>query len=285
MGGRRWRARLTQGHPHIVGGAALAAQPEGFQGLAAALQLFAGAGVEVPEGSLWPSVLLLHLKSPAAALEWGSHQHPVDPHELMDDDYRDDDYVSVDDDYLASGGVDDDYRGTNSLGFVDDDYSRRLGDDDYITGKRIRKRDLKDDDYSFLPSSARRLYRGGKRADDLLGRGRGVEVFIGRKKDDNFLLGDRNGDFYDDDYRKSGRKSGRRSYGVIKDFSFRQNDTIFLHGKPLNYRLSRIRIDGIRGVGIFRQDENGSNLIGVIQGKRPKRFDLDDSSTFRFFGG
>lgn len=195
-----------------------------------------------------------------------------------DDDYEDDD------DYRGSGfDGDDDYRGgTSSLGFVDDDYARRLfGDDDYITGQRIRKRDLNDDDYSFLPSSTNRFFEGGRRRDTLSGTGNGVEVFIGRSRDDNFLLGNRRDDFYDDDYRRGGRSS----YGLVKDFSFRQDDTIFLHGNRRDYTLSTVRIDGIRGVGIVLEGGRRDNLIGVIQGQRPGAFDLSDSSAFQFFGG
>jgi hypothetical protein len=226
----------------------------------------------------------------------------------MDDDYRDDDYQDddyQDDDYTAtpppiggtSGGSnddDDDYRGSGddddddyvgglgSRGLVDDDYARKLfRDDDYITGRRIRKRDLKDDDYSFLPSSTDRLFEGSRRSDTLMGSGRGVEAFLGRRGADNFLLGNRRRDFYADDKRQGGRSS----YGVINDFSFREDDTIFLHGRRKNYNLSRVRLDGIRGVGIFLEGGKRDTLIGVIQGQAPKAFNLSDSSVFQFFGG
>ncbi|MCP9886668.1 hypothetical protein KBY96_01780 [Cyanobium sp. ATX 6A2] len=220
-----------------------------------------------------------------------------------DDDYRgsgsdddDDDYIGGpsgagsrddddddDDDYRGSGSDDDDYRGgTSSLGLVDDDYARRLfRDDDYITGQRIRKRDLKDDDYSFLPSSTDRLFEGSRRRDTLMGSGSGVEAFLGRRGADNFLLGNRRRDFYADDKRQGSRSS----YGVINDFSFREDDTIFLHGRRKNYNLSRVRLDGIRGVGIFLEGGKRDTLIGVIQGQAPKAFNLSDSSVFQFFGG
>ncbi|MGL6133740.1 MAG: hypothetical protein ACRC1L_06095, partial [Prochlorococcaceae cyanobacterium] len=69
------------------------------------------------------------------------------------------------------------------------------------------------------------------------------------------------------------------------DFSFRQGDTIFLHGRRKDYNLSRVKFNGIRGVGVFLEGDKRDNLIGVIQGQRPKAFDLTDSSMFQFFGG
>lgn len=220
--------------------------------------------------------------------------------DYQDDDYQDDDYIRTpapvgggssgrfndDDDDRGSGGdddYDDDYvGGPAARGLVDDDYARKLfRDDDYITGRRLRRRDFSDDDYSSLPSSADRLFNGTRRSDNLIGKGRGVEVLVGRRGDDNFLLGNRKDDFYDDDKRRGGRSS----YAVIKDFSFRQDDTIFLHGRRGDYDLSMVKVDGIRGVGVFLEGGKRDTLIGVIQGQRPGAFDLTDSSTFQFFGG
>lgn len=190
----------------------------------------------------------------------------------------DDDY---DDDYTGTGDDDDDYRPSGALGFVDDDYVRKLlNDDDYITGTRI-KRDDADDDYGGLLSEGSRLFEGTNRSDDIIGGGRLVDLMVGRGQDDNFILGNSRSAFYARD-----RRNGEASFALIKDFSKLQGDTVFLNGQRRDYSLSRMNLDGVKGLGLMLEG-NGSrpdNLISLIQGRRANALSLGDSSSFEFFG-
>lgn len=227
----------------------------------------------------------------------------------MDDDYSSDDDYTSDDDYRGGGssgqpstgssssgsspsdddydddykgtGDDDDYRPSSALGFVDDDYVRKLlNDDDYIGGTRI-KRDDADDDYSGLLSSGSQLFEGTNRADDIIGGGRAVDLMVGRGRDDNFILGNVRSAFYARD-----RGDGEASFGLIRDFSRRQGDTLFLNGRPSDYGLSRMNVDGVKGLGLMLEGKGSrpDNLIALIQGRRTNGLSLGDSSSFEFFG-
>ena len=227
----------------------------------------------------------------------------------MDDDYSSDDDYTSDDDYRGGGssgqpstgssssgsspsdddydddytgtGDDDDYRPSGALGFVDDDYVRKLlNDDDYIAGTRI-KRDDADDDYSGLLSSGSRLFEGTNRADDIIGGGRSVDLMSGRGRDDNFILGNARSAFYARD-----RGDGITSFALIKDFSKQQGDTVFLNGRRSDYGLSRMKVDGVKGLGLMLEGKGSrpDNLIALIQGRRTNGLSLGDSSSFEFFG-
>lgn len=227
----------------------------------------------------------------------------------MDDDYSSDDDYTSDDDYRGGGssgqpstgssssgsspsdddydddykgtGDDDDYRPSGALGFVDDDYVRKLlNDDDYIAGTRI-KRDDGDDDYSGLLSSGSQLFEGTNRADDIIGGGRSVDLMSGRGRDDNFILGNARSAFYALD-----RGDGITSFALIKDFSKQQGDTVFLNGRRSDYGLSRMKVDGVKGLGLMLEGKGSrpDNLIALIQGRRTNGLSLGDSSSFEFFG-
>ncbi len=233
----------------------------------------------------------------------------------MDDDYRDDDYRDDDDasddddvgggsssqpstgssssgsgprpsddddddDYSGSGD-DDDYRPSGALGFVDDDYIRKLlQDDDYIGGTRFKRDDI-DDDYRGLLSSGSRLFEGTNDADDIIGRrmGRSVDLMVGRRGDDNFILGSARSAFYARD-----RRDGDASFALIKDFSRKQEDTVFLNGSRRDYGLSRMKVDGERGLGLMLEGRGSrpDNLIALIQGRGANGLKLGDSSSFGF---
>ncbi|MCP9877991.1 hypothetical protein [Cyanobium sp. A2C-AMD] len=230
---------------------------------------------------------------------------------IRDDDYTSDDDYASDDDYVGGGssgqpstgssssgsssspsdddydddykgtGDDDDYRPSGALGFVDDDYVRKLlNDDDYIAGTRIKRNDA-DDDYSGLMSSGSRLFEGTNRADDIIGGGREVDLMVGRGQDDNFILGNAPSAFYTRD-----RADGLTSFALIKDFSKRQGDTVFLNGRRSDYGLSRMNVDGVKGLGLMLEGKGSrpDNLIALIQGRLANGLSLGDSSSFEFFG-
>ena len=221
--------------------------------------------------------------------------------DYRDDDYRDDDYAS-DDDYVGGGSssqpstgssnsgsgprasdddYDDDYRPSGALGFVDDDYIKKLlQDDDYIGGTRFKRDDI-DDDYRGLLSSGSRLFEGTNDADDIIGGGRSVDLMFGRGRDDNFILGNARSAFYARDHR-----DGDASFALIKDFSKKQGDTIFLNGSRREYSLSRMNLDGVRGLGLMLEGRGSrpDNLIALIQGRGANGLKLGDSSSVEFFG-
>lgn len=104
---------------------------------------------------------------------------------------------------------------------------------------------------------------------------------FGRGLDDNFILGNARSAFYARD-----RRDGDASFALIKDFSKRQGDTVFLNGSRRDYGLSRMNIGGERGLGLMLEGRGSrpDNLIALIQGRGAKSLNLGDSSSFEFFG-
>ena len=130
-------------------------------------------------------------------------------------------------------------------------------------------------------SSGSRLFEGTNDADDIIGGGRSVDLMFGRGRDDNFILGNARSAFYARD-----RRDGDASFALIKDFSKKQGDTIFLNGSRREYSLSRMNLDGVRGLGLMLEGRGSrpDNLIALIQGRGANGLKLGDSSSVEFFG-
>jgi hypothetical protein len=98
-----------------------------------------------------------------------------------------------------------------------------------------------------------------------------VDLFLGNKGADTFVLGDRNGQFYGN--------SGLQDYALITDFW--AEDRIQLHGAASDYILGIAPAHLAHGTGIFLAKEP-SELIGIIQGDVITNLDLATSGAFLY---
>jgi Ca2+-binding RTX toxin-like protein len=126
---------------------------------------------------------------------------------------------------------------------------------------------------------AKRFIFGGNGDDILIGvdsilthPGKGeVDLFMGNKGTDTFVLGDRNSQYY--------VGTGLQDYALITDLW--EEDTIQLHGSASDYVLGSSPVGLANGTGIFlAQDPN--ELIGIIQGNAIANLDLSNPSIFRY---
>jgi hypothetical protein len=132
-----------------------------------------------------------------------------------------------------------------------------------------------------LAALAQRFVFGGNGDDILLGVAKDgilanpellqVDLFLGNKGADTFVLGDRNGQFYGN--------SGLQDYALITDFW--AEDRIQLHGAASDYILGIAPAHLAHGTGIFLAKEP-SELIGIIQGDVITNLDLATSGAFLY---
>jgi hypothetical protein len=132
---------------------------------------------------------------------------------------------------------------------------------------------------SELSGLAQRYVFGGNGDDTLLGvdstlanPGKGeVDLFMGNKGADMFVLGDYNSKFY--------VGTGLQDYALITDFW--EEDAIQLQGDESDYVLGSAPVGFANGTGIFlAQDPN--ELVGIIQGVAITNLDLSSPSIFHY---
>jgi hypothetical protein len=132
---------------------------------------------------------------------------------------------------------------------------------------------------SELAALAQRYVFGGNGDDILIGVHKDsilanpgineVDLFLGNKGADTFVLGDRNGQFYSD--------LGVQDYALITDFW--AEDKIQLHGNASDYVLGIAPAQLANGTGIFlAKDPN--ELIGIIQGNMAANLSLSNPESF-----
>jgi Bacterial Ig domain/von Willebrand factor type D domain/RTX calcium-binding nonapeptide repeat (4 copies) len=120
---------------------------------------------------------------------------------------------------------------------------------------------------------------GGNDDDILIGSGitlenngnNQIDLFMGNKGSDTFVLGDINSSYY--------AGSGLSDYGLITDLW--SGDIIQLHGSASEYTLGISPINIANGTGIFLASDP-SELVGIIQGEMPANINLHDPSIFKF---
>jgi hypothetical protein len=132
---------------------------------------------------------------------------------------------------------------------------------------------------SDLQAFAQRYVLGGNGDDILIGvdatqidPGKGeVDLFMGNKGADTFVLGDQNSPYY--------AGLGQQDYALITDFW--AEDSIQLNGKASDYVLGSAPAGLAHGTGIFlAQDPN--ELLGIIQGTTFVSLDLSNPSMFQY---
>jgi von Willebrand factor type D domain/Bacterial Ig domain/RTX calcium-binding nonapeptide repeat (4 copies) len=132
---------------------------------------------------------------------------------------------------------------------------------------------------SDLTALAQQYVFGGNGDDTLIGVDRTmvnpgkeeVDLFMGNKGSDTFVLGDQNSTYY------VGR--GLQDYALITDFW--AEDTIQLHGDASDYVLGSAPVGLANGTGIFlAKDPN--DLLGIIQGVAIANLDLSNASMFHY---
>jgi hypothetical protein len=120
---------------------------------------------------------------------------------------------------------------------------------------------------------------GGNGDDTLIGvdrtmvnPGKGeVDLFMGNKGADTFVLGDQNSTYY--------VGMGLQDYALITDFW--AEDAIQLHGSASDYVLGSAPVGLANGTGIFlAKDPN--DLLGIIQGVTIASLDLSNASMFHY---
>jgi Bacterial Ig domain/von Willebrand factor type D domain/RTX calcium-binding nonapeptide repeat (4 copies) len=130
-----------------------------------------------------------------------------------------------------------------------------------------------------LDALAKRFIFGGNGDDMLVGvdsilanPGKGeVDLFMGNKGADTFVLGDRNSSYY--------VGLGSQDYALITDLW--AEDRIQLHGSASDYVLGSATAGLANGTGIFlAQDPN--ELLGIVQGQNIANLDLSNSSVFLY---
>lgn len=132
---------------------------------------------------------------------------------------------------------------------------------------------------SDLTGLAQRYVFGGNGDDILLGvdstlanPGKGeVDLFMGNKGADTFVLGDQNSTYY--------VGTGLQDYALITDLW--AEDSIQLHGSASDYVLGSAPVGLANGTGIFlAKDPN--ELLGIIQGVAIANLDLSNASVFHY---
>jgi hypothetical protein len=134
-------------------------------------------------------------------------------------------------------------------------------------------------EHNELAALAQRFVFGGNGDDILLGVAKDsilanpdmpqVDLFMGNKGADTFVLGDRNGQFYS--------TSGLQDYALITDFW--AEDKIQLHGTASDYMLGIAPAHLAHGTGIFLA-QDPAELIGIIQGDVITNLELANSGSF-----
>jgi Bacterial Ig domain/von Willebrand factor type D domain/RTX calcium-binding nonapeptide repeat (4 copies) len=130
-----------------------------------------------------------------------------------------------------------------------------------------------------LDALAQRYTFGGNGDDILVGAGitsdnpgtGAVDILMGNKGADTFVLGDQGRKYY--------IGSEQKDYALITDFW--SEDTIQLQGNASDYVLGNAPTDLASGTGIFLAS-NPKELIGLIQGVSLESISLSSSTVFRF---
>ncbi|NET36305.1 MAG: hypothetical protein F6K19_30480 [Cyanothece sp. SIO1E1] len=112
---------------------------------------------------------------------------------------------------------------------------------------------------------------GGGDGDDVLigvdasqmaaGRGE-IDLLVGNKGADRFVIGDSTQVFYNDGVEGS---MGRRDYAVIRDFNRAAGDVIQLHGQAEDYTLGSAPKGTRKGTGIFLNTTDKAELVAVVR--------------------
>jgi hypothetical protein len=98
-----------------------------------------------------------------------------------------------------------------------------------------------------------------------------VDLFMGNKGADTFVMGDRNHSYY--------VGLGSQDYALITDLW--AEDRIQLHGIASDYVLGSAPAGLANGTGIFlAQDPN--ELLGIVQGPSIANLDLSNASVFLY---
>jgi Bacterial Ig domain/von Willebrand factor type D domain/RTX calcium-binding nonapeptide repeat (4 copies) len=130
-----------------------------------------------------------------------------------------------------------------------------------------------------LDGLAKRFVFGGNGDDILIGAdntlanpGKGkVDLFMGNKGADTFVLGDLNNPYYVGE--------GFQDYALITDLW--AGDGIQLHGSASDYVLGIAPAGLANGTGIFLAND-GNELIGIIQGETIGNLNLSNASIFHY---
>ncbi|NET35036.1 MAG: hypothetical protein F6K19_23910 [Cyanothece sp. SIO1E1] len=112
---------------------------------------------------------------------------------------------------------------------------------------------------------------GGGQGDDMLvgvdasqmaaGRGE-IDILVGNKGADRFVIGDSTQVFYNDGVEGN---MGRRDYAVIRDFNRAAGDVIQLHGQAEDYTLGAAPKGTRKGTGIFLNTTDKAELVAVVR--------------------
>jgi Bacterial Ig domain/von Willebrand factor type D domain/RTX calcium-binding nonapeptide repeat (4 copies) len=130
-----------------------------------------------------------------------------------------------------------------------------------------------------LDALAKRFIFGGNGDDILMGvdsvlvnPGQGeVDLFMGNKGADTFVLGDQNRSYY--------VGLGSQDYALITDLWI--EDRIQLHGSASDYVLGSAPSGLANGTGIFLA-QNPNELLGIVQSQSIAKLDLSNSSVFQY---
>jgi von Willebrand factor type D domain/Bacterial Ig domain/RTX calcium-binding nonapeptide repeat (4 copies) len=130
-----------------------------------------------------------------------------------------------------------------------------------------------------LDALAKRFIFGGNGDDILIGvdstlvnPGKGeVDLLMGNKGGDTFVLGDRSTSYY--------VGLGSQDYALITDLW--AEDRIQLHGSASNYVLGSAPTGLANGTGIFLA-QNPNELVGIVQGQSIANLDLSNASVFYY---
>jgi VCBS repeat-containing protein len=133
--------------------------------------------------------------------------------------------------------------------------------------------------HTDLVPALERFVLGGNGNDTLIGvqnplvnPGNGeVDLLMGNKGADTFVLGDKNNPYY--------VGLGQQDYALIADFWV--EDSIQLHGSAGDYVLGTAPVNAAKGTGIFLASDL-NELIGIIQGDAISNLSLSNASMFHF---
>ncbi|NET34148.1 MAG: hypothetical protein F6K19_19345 [Cyanothece sp. SIO1E1] len=112
---------------------------------------------------------------------------------------------------------------------------------------------------------------GGGQGDDMLigvdasqmaaGRGE-IDLLVGHKGADRFVIGDSTQVFYNDGLAGN---VGSQDYAVIRDFNRAAGDVIQLHGQAEDYTLGSAPKGTRKGTGIFLNTTDKAGLVAVVR--------------------
>ncbi len=99
-----------------------------------------------------------------------------------------------------------------------------------------------------------------------------IDLLIGGDGHDRFILGSYAQTYYLD--------LDSNDYAVIVDFNLIEDDTIALYGTDTNYTFDNVTIDDNSGAGIYFNDGESRDLIGIVDGVQVHELNLETDFTW-----